>query len=246
MGNLYIGTSGYTYKDWRGIFYPKGVAQKNWLSFYAERYNTVEINATFYRPFPKSVYERWRQITPESFRFTLKGPRRITHEKKLVEIDDDLRGFLESASGLQEKLALMLWQFPGSAHADEMLERLTAFLPLLPTTIGQVFELRHASWFDDEVYALLNRHHASFVINDSSRFPAREVITGDLMYVRYHGPGALYASLYSMEQLAVWAEKIKPRLREYDVYLYFNNDYGGRALQNANELRGLLQGDKTQ
>ncbi|HLU09409.1 MAG TPA: DUF72 domain-containing protein [Oceanobacillus sp.] len=241
MGDLYIGTSGYVYKDWRGIFYPKGVAQKNWLPFYAQHYDTVEINATFYRHFPRSVFERWHEITPAEFRFTLKGPRRITHEKKLNEIDDDLQQFVESAAGLQEKLSLMLWQFPASTHADGMTERLEQFLALLPKGIRQVIELRHTSWFNDDIYALLNRHHAGFVINDSSRFPAREVVTGDFAYVRFHGPGRLYASSYSRKQLQEWAEKIERWLTDYDVYVYFNNDYGGRALRNADELKGLLK-----
>ncbi|MBI5670687.1 MAG: DUF72 domain-containing protein [Chloroflexi bacterium] len=242
MGELYLGTSGYTYKDWRGIFYPKGLAQKDWLPFYARHYNTVEINATFYRAFPRSVYDRWREITPAAFRFTLKGPRRITHEKQLTDIEADLRQFVDSAAGLQDKLAVMLWQFPPQARAADLWERLTQFLPLLPTSIRQVLEFRHTSWFNDNLYALLNEHRAGFVINDSSRFPAREVITGNIMYVRFHGPGKLYASLYSLDELKTWAEKIKPRLSEHDVYLYFNNDYDGRALRNANELRDLLAG----
>ena len=240
MGKLYIGTSGFTYKDWRGIFYPKGVAQKNWLTFFAEHFNTVEINATFYRSFPRSVFESWYERTPAAFRFTLKGPRRITHEKQLETVEDDLKQFVENAAGLREKLSVMLWQFRPGAKADEYKERFAHFLTLLPRDIRQVVEFRHSSWFNDEIYALLNRHHVGFVINDSSRWPAREVVTGDFMYVRFHGPQQLYASLYTPEQLDQWAKKIRPRLKEQDVYIYFNNDYGGRAIQNARELREML------
>jgi uncharacterized protein YecE (DUF72 family) len=240
MGNLYIGTSGYTYKDWRGIFYPKDVPQKAWLSYYAERYNTVEINATFYRSFPQSVFDRWYTSTPAAFRFTLKGPKLITHEKKLHDIEGELQQFVQSAAGLKDKLAVMLWQFPPGARAEKLCEPLKAFLPLLPKNTQQVFEFRHTSWFTDETYDLLNQYHAGFVINDSNRWPAREVVTGGCMYVRFHGPATLYASLYSIEALGAWVSKIRPRLLQNDVYAYFNNDYGGRALQNASELRALL------
>lgn len=240
MGNLYLGTSGYSYKDWRDIFYPKGVSQKSWMSFYAERYNSVEINATFYRSFPRSVFENWYERTPPPFRFTLKGPRSITHDKKLQDIGEELQQFVESSAGLREKLSVMLWQFSPGTKAEEYQALLAEFLPLLPTTIRQVFEFRHKSWFNDDIYRLLNQYHAGFVINDSSRWAAAEAITGDFMYVRFHGPKQLYASLYTPEQLSVWADKIKPNLQERDVYIYFNNDYGGRAIQNANELRDLL------
>jgi uncharacterized protein YecE (DUF72 family) len=240
MGELYIGTSGFTYQDWRGIFYPKGVAQKNWLSFYAQRYNTVEINATFYRPFPKSVYEKWRTNTPDDFCFILKGPQLITHEKKLHDVAENLKSFLEAARGLDGKLAVILWQFSSSITANTLREPFEQFLSLLPTDVRQVFEFRDTSWFNDEIYDLLNKYHAGFVINDSNRFPAREVITGDFMYVRFHGPGKLYASRYTTEQLKTWTEKIRPRLQKYDIYVYFNNDFDGRALDNANELRELL------
>jgi uncharacterized protein YecE (DUF72 family) len=181
MGSLYLGTSGYTYKDWREIFYPKGLAQRNWLTFYAQRYNTVEINATFYRDFPQTVFQRWHMVTPPNFRFTLKGPRWITHEKHLSEIDDDLQTFVEHAHGLQEKLAVMLWQFPPSARVDDLYQPLAQFLPKLPGAVRQVFEFRHTSWFNETTYSLLNQHNAGFVINDSSRWPAREMQTGDFM-----------------------------------------------------------------
>ncbi len=244
MGRLLIGTSGYTYKDWRGIFYPKGVPQSKWLSFYAQHYNTVEINATFYRPFPRHVYEKWYASTPEDFCFTLKGPKLITHQKRLHDVEEDLDSFVQAAQGLKEKLGVMLWQFSPGTQADDLRDLLKAFLPRLPDSVQQVFEFRHKSWFTEETYDLLNHYKAGFVINDSSRWPAQEAVTGGFMYVRFHGPKQLYASLYSPEQLQGWAEKIRPHLKDSDVYAYFNNDFGGRALQNANELRDLLTHEK--
>jgi uncharacterized protein YecE (DUF72 family) len=242
MGELWIGTSGYSYKDWKEIFYPKGLSQKKWLAFYAQHYNTVEINATFYRYFPRTVFARWRDETPDNFRFTLKGPRDITHHKKLQDIESDLKRFLDSIVDLHPKLALLLWQFPYSFKYNNAKEDFAHFLQRLPTDIQQVFEFRNTSWFTDEVYAMLNKHKAGFIINDSSRFPAAEKITGDVAYIRFHGPTKLYASLYSTEALKKWAAKIKVWLKD-DVYVYFNNDFGGRALQNSVELRQLILGN---
>jgi len=244
MANLYVGTSGYSYQDCRGQFYPAGVPQKDWLAFYAQTYNAVEVNATFYRPFPAKVMAHWNEATPEAFRFVLKGPKVITHEKRLEDVESEIKAFDKSANALQDKLNAMLWQFPASAHREELLEPLKHFLRMLPPKVMQVFEFRHKSWFADEVYDLLNQFQAGFVINDSPHFPSREVITGNVMYIRFHGPGKLYDSLYSHEQLEAWAKKINPRLDENDVYLFFNNTSKGQALKNADELRDMLgQGD---
>jgi uncharacterized protein YecE (DUF72 family) len=239
MGTCWIGTSGYTYDDWKEIFYPRRLPQKKWLAHYAQHYDTVEINATFYRYFPQTVFARWRDETPENFRFTLKGPRDITHVKKLDDIDDELKRFMDSIQDLCSKVALLLWQFPPSFQYSAK-EKLVEFMQRLPAGMKHVFEFRHKSWFKDDVYDLLNRHHAGFVMNDSSRFPATEMITGDVVYIRFHGPVQLYASLYDTEALTRWAGKIKTWLQQYDVYVYFNNDYGGRALQNSVELRNLI------
>jgi uncharacterized protein YecE (DUF72 family) len=179
-------------------------------------------------------------VTPDDFRFVLKGPKIITHEKRLENVGEELTQFVTSTAALGGKLSAMLWQFPAGAHAAELLERLTAFLPMLPTEIKQVFEFRHVSWFTEAVYDLLNQHDAGFVINDSPHFPSREVVTDHVMYVRFHGPDKLYDSLYTREQLQTWAEKILPRLTHKDVYLFFNNTMAGQGLENANELKDKL------
>jgi uncharacterized protein YecE (DUF72 family) len=241
MGRLFIGTSGYSYTHWKGSFYPKGLAQKNWLAFYAEHYDTVEINATFYRYFAQTVFARWCQETPDNFRFTLKVPKQITHLKRLIDIDDDLARFIDSIQDLRSKLALFLWQFPYSLKCDEPAKAaFVSLLQRLSNDIKHVFEFRHKSWFNDEIYGLLNRHKAGFVINDSNRFPAAEMVTGQLAYVRFHGPEKLYASPYSTEALRLWAEKMRRWLDHGDVYGYFNNDLGGWAIHNAVELAALI------
>jgi uncharacterized protein YecE (DUF72 family) len=242
MARLYVGTSGYTYPAWRNIFYPEGVAQKDWLAFYAQQYNAVEINATFYRQFPPSVFARWHKITPPEFHFVLKAPKVITHEKALHGIDDELRTFETAAQALGEKLALVLWQFPASMRAEDYQDRVLQFLTMLSNTIRHVFEFRHTSWFTDELYSHLERFHAGFVINDSPRMATRFVMTGQVLYVRFHGPEKLYDSFYSREQLQNWADRIRPHLQERDAYLFFNNTMSGQALINAAEMRRLLAG----
>ncbi len=241
MNKLFIGTSGYIYKDWVDKFYPKDLTQKEYLSFYAKYFTTVEINATFYRSFPKTVFEKWQEQTPEDFCFTIKGSRFITHVKRLKDIDDSIVLFFENASGLLHKLGVVLWQFPKSfVYTSETKERFIHFLALLPTSSRQVVELRHVSWFTEEVYGMLSQHNIGFVINDTSAFPAKDVITSDVAYIRFHGPTRLYASSYSREQLNEWASAIKTYLKKYDVYCYFNNDISGYAIENALSLKRLI------
>lgn len=243
MHNYWVGTSGFSYDDWKGIFYPTGLPQEKRLTYYAQHYNTVEINATFYRMFARSVFARWRDDTPDGFRFTLKGPRSVTHVKRLDDVGDELRQFYKSIQDLQDKLALVLWQLPPSFKFDSI-DKLTRFVGLLPPDTKHVIELRHTSLFNDEVYTLLNEHRVGFVINDSAHFPSVEVITSDVCYIRFHGPAKLYASLYSIEAMQSWADKIRVWLNHYDVYAYFNNDYDGRALQNSIELLVLLSSQR--
>lgn len=244
MGNVYIGTSGYSYKDWKDVFYLKGIPQKKWLAYYAQHYSTVEINATFYRYFAPTVFTRWRDETPDTFRFTLKGPRDITHTKRLHEIETELSRFLDSIQDLRSKLAMLLWQFPPSFKydMDNAKIKFTQFVERLPGEIEHVVEFRHKSWFNDDLYSLLNQHNVGIVMNDSSRFSAIEMVTGNFAYIRFHGPTKLYASLYSIEELRMWADKMQAWLQHYDVYAYFNNDYGGRAIQNSIELKQLISG----
>ena len=242
MGTLSIGTSGFNYNDWKDLFYPKRLPQKLWLAYYAQHYDTVEINATFYRYFARTVFARWRDETSPTFQFILKGPKEITHVKRLQGIDNDLSRFIDSVQDLKPKLSSLLWQFPYSfKYNNETKENLDAFLQKLAPDTRQAIEFRHKSWFNEDIYALLNRYNAGCVINDSSRFPAVEIVTGNFVYIRFHGPDQLYASAYSLEALKVWANKIKAWLTQFDVYGYFNNDYGGRAIQNSVELIDLVR-----
>lgn len=247
MGNVYIGTSGFSYGKWKGKFYPEELPQREWLSYYAERFDTVEINASFYSTIGKAQYVHWHDQTGKDFRFAIKGHRYITQMKNLHEVDDAVKQFIYQTAGLGDKLTLMLWQFPRSFtlspdNADEHKERLQHFLENLPDDVQQAFEFRDNSWFTPEIQAILDRHRASFVISDSPKFPSTDLPGKAFVYIRFHGPDALYASKYSHEQLQAWAKKIQHFSKDHDVYCYFNNDLSGYAIENAQELRRLVEG----
>jgi uncharacterized protein YecE (DUF72 family) len=245
MGNIYIGTSGFSYSAWKGKFYPEDLPQNEWLSFYAKTFETLEINASFYGTIGKAQYTRWHDQTGKDFKFAVKGHRLITQMKKLHEIDDAVKQFIYQTAGLGNKSAVMLWQFPRSFTlksdgAEEYKHRLRHFLDILPQDVQQAFEFRNASWFTPEVQATLDRRRASFVMSDSPKFPSTDILGKEFVYIRFHGPDALYASHYSHDQLGEWARKIKSFSKDHDVYCYFNNDLSGYAIENAQELRRLL------
>jgi uncharacterized protein YecE (DUF72 family) len=243
MQSLFVGTSGYSYKHWKGIFYPDGLAQKRWLAFYSQHFATVEINATFYGSFKEETFAKWRQEVGDDFTFTLKGTRYLTHLKRLVDPAPSIEQFFDPARGLGPAFSCVCWQFAKDFRCDEeTLERLRSFLPLLPRDVRQAVEFRDPSWFTDSVYELLRQHNTGWVINDSPHFPSTEVVTADFVYVRFHGPDRLYASSYSLADLKVWAETISRFLESHDVYGYFNNDYHGFAIANARDLIELVRG----
>lgn len=238
---IYIGTSGYTYRDWKGKFYPIDLPQKEWLSYYSKNFQTVEINATFYGSFTKEQIKRWADVTPPEFLFSIKGSRFITHVKRLIGIEEEVMRFFDQLVPLGEKLSCILWQLPGNfRYSGENRERLDSFLDFLPKNVRQCVEFRDSSWFVPETWQLLNERNTGFVMSDTSEFATIEKITGDFAYIRFHGPSKLYASKYSLESLKEWAEKIKKWNKQHDVYCYFNNDYFAYAIENGNSLMGLL------
>ena len=186
----------------------------------------------------------WRDVTPDNFRFVLKAPKVITHERVLADVEQELQQFFASASVLEQKLEAVLWQFPPSFRKDDMGDLLVQFLPELPRTIPHVFEFRHLSWFSEGIYGLLNQFHTGMVVNDSPRLRSQFVTTNSMLYVRFHGPGKRYNSSYSSEQLREWVSRIAPYVGEDDVYLFFNNTMRGQALSNAKVLRQLLTDGK--
>lgn len=241
MGNIFIGTSGYTYRDWKEKFYPQGLPQKEWLSYYSKQFATVEINATFYGSFTHEQIQRWYEETPPNFLFSIKGSRFITHVKRFIGIEDEVTRFFDQLVPLGEKLSCILWQLPGNfRYSSENIEKLDSFLDFLPKNIRQCVEFRDSSWFVPETWQLLNARETGFVISDTSEFATAERITGRFAYIRFHGPSKLYASKYTEDALKEWAGKMRTWSRQYDVYCYFNNDYFAYAIQNAKELQDYL------
>lgn len=241
---VFIGTSGYSYPHWQGVFYPEGLPSRKWLWFYASLFNTVELNVTFYRLPRDSTFQNWYRTTAPDFSFVLKGSRLVTHRKRLAEPAEAVAIFFSRAALLKEKLAAVLWQLPPGMQADS--GRLGEFCRVLrehpvARDVRHAFEFRHQSWFTDRIYAVLQEFGFALCIADAPRWPCIEEVTGDFVYYRFHGPERLYASCYSAEELTRWAEKMAAHLTAgRDVYAYFNNDAAGHAAANARELKELL------
>lgn len=240
MPKLFIGTSGWNYPHWQGVFYPDDLNQAKWLQYYTKFFNCVELNVTFYRSVRKETFQNWYKKTPKGFCFVAKGPRFITHIKRLKEPKESLKIFIESAKGLKEKLACILWQLPPSYKKD--ISRLETFLKLVKKTrIRQAFEFRNESWFGDQTYSLIKDYNACLCIAHSGEFPCVKEITSDFLYLRFHGGELLYGSNYSDKELKEWANFAK-HSKCRDIFAFFNNDAYGYAVKNALKFRGLLEG----
>ena len=240
-----VGTSGWSYAHWaRGRFYPKGLPPGRWLPFLAQHFNTVELNASFYRPPRQAYIQRWCQLTPSRFRFAVKLWRRITHEKRLADCANELRSFLDLFKPLARKRAPLLVQLPPSLRPD--LDRLEPFLTELKRALGRsrwrvAVEFRNDAWRCDRVYRLLDDFGVALCLADMPRCPFTEPNDAAFVYIRRHGPAGGYRASYSDNQLAADADRIRNWLRAgRDVYIYFNNDIDGYAVDNATRLRELL------
>jgi len=237
---LRIGTSGWHYRHWVGVLYPAGLPPASWLARYAEVFDTVELNNSFYRLPREEDFSRWRDGTPGGFVFAVKASRFITHVKRLSGCEEPLRLFLERAGRLGDKLGPVLFQLPPRLEADP--QRLRRFLDLLPRGLRSAWEFRHPSWFTEEVYALLRERGACLCVADSPRFPCCREVTASFAFVRLHGGRELYGSEYSRKELAGWAGWIRSRLEEgVSVFIYFNNDARGYAVTNALALKQMME-----
>lgn len=235
-----IGCSGWVYKHWRGLLYPEGLAQKRWFERYAEVFDTVEINASFYRVPLESTFEGWRERAPPGFRYAVKVNRFITHMKKLLECAEETDRFIELARRLGPALGPLLYQLPPSLHKD--LGRLDAFLGRLPTDLEQVVEFRHKSWYDEEVLALLDRHNVGFVVHDLRGLVSPRWASGRTAYIRFHGTSGRYWGRYSDEELRSWADWLAGQARSgKSCWCYFNNDIHGHALDDAQTLKSMVR-----
>lgn len=240
MGEIRVGTSGWSYDHWRGVFYPRGLPQRRWFEHYAGQFDTVEVNATFYRMLPESTLSGWRTRSPEGFLFALKAPRPITHLKRLRDCAGELESFLGRARLLSERLGPLLFQLPPRWPLD--VDVLRVFLAVVPQDCRCAFEFRDESWLCDEVYEVLRGHGAALVRVSAARFPDADAVTADFHYLRMHGDKATYSSKYSEASLARWADAVAGWGRAgHDVYVYFNNDAHGYAVEDARALRRLVE-----
>jgi uncharacterized protein YecE (DUF72 family) len=237
--DIRIGTSGWYYNHWLGRFYPEDLPKAKWFEYYAQHFDTVEINNTFYhQPKPESV-KRWYKLAGENFIYTVKANRYITHIKRLKDVSAEHKRFLKNARLLKEKLGPILYQLPPGLHQD--IERLQAFLKLLPKKQLAVFEFRHESWYQDDTYDLLRNYRTAFCIHDMPGKKSPRIVTADSVYIRFHGTIGRYSGNYAKSTLQDWARWVKANLDEVcSVYAYFNNDYNAYAVNNAKTLRELL------
>ena len=235
----FIGTSGWYYPHWIERFYPQEILKKDLLAYFSSHFSTVELNNSFYHLPRKENFENWYRKTPRGFVFSVKASRTITHYKRLVDTEESLNLFLERVLYLKEKLGPILYQLPPSLEKD--IDLLKHFLFSLPTHLRQTIEFRHSSWLDEEVFALLQRFNIAYCIISMGNFPVCLRASADFVYIRMHG--AVRTISYSERELKEWAGYIKKFLKEgKDVYVYFNNDYQGYAVENAKTLKELLEG----
>lgn len=241
---VWIGTSGFVYPHWRhGVFYPEGLPQKRELEHFSACFRTVELNNPFYRLPDRETFEHWKQRTPPDFAFAVKASRFITHVRRLRDCRDPVRTFLDRARGLGRKLGPVLFQLPPTMGVD--LDRLEGFIRALPPRRRYVLEVRHTSWLDDAVYDRLRRRGIALCIAVGGAVePADLPVTGGFVYVRMHA-GRGKDGNFTRSQLEEWADPIRRLRRDgRDVYVYFNNDWQGLAVRNAQTLRALLQLDR--
>jgi uncharacterized protein YecE (DUF72 family) len=234
--DLLTGTSGFSYKEWRGHFYPEELPDGEMLHYYAERFRTVEINNTFYRMPALSMLAKWSEQVPESFAFTLKAPRRITHEMRLQEVEPHVVEFIRRADTLGAKLGVLLFQLPPYLRKD--LPRLAAFLAQLPKGKRVALEFRHASWHDDEVYETLRAHDAILCVTDTDTGDTPFVVTAPDGYVR------LRRTHYDDADLAGWVERIAAQsvARTYVYFMHEDEALGTKFGKRLDELWALRVG----
>lgn len=226
---IFVGTSGYNYPEWKGSFYPPDLPATKMLPYYAARFPTVEINYTFYRMPSPRLLEGWAQQTPAVFRFTLKAPRRITHDRKLVDCDELTQTFCATAAALGERLGALLFQLPPTLKKD--LPRLDVFLGSLPPRAPAAFEFRHPSWFEEDVFGRLRERKMALCVADSERLATPLVITADYGYFRLRDEG------YQPADVAAWADRIgQLRDRCRDIFVYFKHEEQGKGPALARDL----------
>lgn len=246
MPELHIGTSGWHYDGWRGSFYPEDLSKDEWLTFYSEKFDTVEVNSTFYRQIKSSTFKKWLSETPKDFTFSIKGNRYITHIKRIQKCRDAVSNFFRNANPFIKKVGskrVVLWQLPPSLKKD--LERFEYFLGLLPKEFKHAFEFRHESWKRKDLLKVLkdqDEKEVAVVMQDWKGWPIFKEPIGDFVYIRFHGRKKLYTSNYKKDELEEWAGKMRKWSKDgLSIFAYFNNDALGYAPKNASILKDMLK-----
>ncbi|HVK96762.1 MAG TPA: DUF72 domain-containing protein [Flavisolibacter sp.] len=243
-GTIHIGTSGWSYKHWKDIFYPPKLKTTEWLTFYAQHFSISEINTCFYHlPKPASVIG-WIEKVPAHFKFCPKMSRYLTHIKRLLDPEEPLERFFEVFEPMKKRMGPVLIQLPPTLRFDY--DRTEFFYSILKRKYRDyefVMEVRHDSWLQEKSLTLMTKYDLGFVLSQSgAKFPYSEMITAKNIYVRFHGPSALYASSYSDAMLQEFAKKFRRWKKEgHDIWVFFNNDIGGYAIEDAKRLIGMLE-----
>ncbi len=237
--SIRIGTSGWVYKHWRNVFYPEGLRPAGWFAYYAQHFNTVEINNSFYRLPSADTFDAWRDQAPPGFLYAVKASRYLTHLKKLIDPEEPLARFFERASRLGRTLGPVLYQLP--PHWQVNVERFEHFLSVLPAGYTHVVEFRDASWLIEDIFALMERYGVAHCIHDMHPLKVPPRVTAPPAYIRFHGDIA-HAGNYPAATLETWAHRLDGwQSQGLDVYAYFNNDPSGYAVKNAMTLQSLLE-----
>ena len=231
---IHVGTSGYNYPEWKGSFYPETLPAAKMLPYYAERFTTVEINYTFYRMPTAALVAGWAAQVPADFTFTLKAPRRITHDRRLRDVADLVRGFCEAAAELGPQLGVLLFQLAPNFKKD--LAVFDAFLDVLPPRVRGAFEFRHDTWLDEEVYARLRARNLALCIADSEKRSTPVIATADYAYLRLRDEG------YVEQDIAEWADKVRELTNScQNVYVYFKHEDEGKGPEFGRMLKEHLR-----
>lgn len=240
MEQLFVGTSGWSYDNWVGDFYPEKTEKTDMLEYYMEEFNSVEINATFYRlPF-ENMIEGWKSKAPEGFQYSAKAPRQVTHYNKLDADEEFVDEFSDRLEDLDNSLGPVLWQLPPSLEKN--MDRLKEFLEMIDTGRSHAIEFRNKTWLDEEVYSELESSNVSVVSVSSEDMPAEFHDRGDFVYYRFHGLADGHNYNYSKKELDAWAEQCADVLDDGKIaYAYFNNTTGGYAPMNAKLFRDMVE-----
>ncbi len=230
---LHVGTSGYSYKEWKGSFYPEDLPAKEMLSYYSRKLPAVEINNTFYRLPQPSMIENWKEQVPKRFRFSIKASQRITHIKRINNVADETKYLLETAALLGDRLGVVLFQLPPNMKKDTV--RLAAFLDLLPAATRAAFEFRHETWFDEEVFGLLRAKECALVVSDTDEKPLTEIIsTAKWGYLR------LRRAVYDERDLVEWMKRVQSQ-KWKDAFVFFKHEDEGVGPKLAAQFLGLTK-----